>query len=168
MGSPVSPVANLFMAEFEEGASASFGKEKPKKWQRYVDDVISIVKRALVQELLDLKSRHKNIQFTFEIEKDGCLPMLDIVLDRRINTTVFRKPTHTERYLPFISHHPSSPKRPVNKSLMHRVNYISQKLTEGKESEMKHIMHVMVKNGYPEAWAERWKVNPPANRNLKE
>ena len=74
MGSPVSPpVANLFMAEFEESALASFEKEKPKKWQRYVDDAISIVQRSLVRELLEhLNSRHKNILFTFEIEKDGC------------------------------------------------------------------------------------------------
>ena len=54
-------------------------------------------------------------------------------------------------------------RRSVVKSLMHRVNYISPELTEEKESEMKHIMDVMVKNGYPEAWVERWKVNPPAN-----
>ena len=115
MGSLVSPlIANLFMTEFEERAFASFEKEKPKKWQRN-NNVISIVKRSLVQELLDLKSRHKNIQFTLEIEKDGSLPMLDILLHRtengRINTTVFRKPAHTERCLPFISHYPSSMKR---------------------------------------------------------
>ena len=174
MGSPVSPpVANLFMAEFEESALASFEKEKPKKWQRYVDDVISIVKRSLVRELLEhLNSRHKNILFTFEIEKDGCLPMLDLVLHRtengRINTTVFRKPTHTERYLPFTSHHPSSMKRSVVKSLLHRVEYISPELTDEKEREIKHVMEVMVKNGYPEAWIKSCKVNPRAKDISKE
>ena len=112
-----------------ERALASSTNKTPKKWQRYVDNVISIVERTLVQEFLDhLNSRHKNIQFTFEIEKDGCLLVLDKVLHRtvngRINTTVFRKPTLTERYLPFMSHHPSSMKRSIVKSLMNRVIYI--------------------------------------------
>ena len=49
MGSPVSPpVANLFMAEFEEEALETFEDEKPKKWRRYVDDVIAVVKRSVV------------------------------------------------------------------------------------------------------------------------
>ena len=108
-----------------------------------------MVKRTLVQEFLDhLNSRHKNIQFTFQIEKDGCLLVLDKVLHRtvngRINTTVFRKPTHTERYLPFMSHHPSSMKRSIVKSLRNRVNYISPELTEGRECEMQHVIDVMV------------------------
>ena len=114
-----------------------------------------------------MNSRHKNIQFTFEIEKDGCLTMLDLVLHRtengRINTTVFRKLTHTERYLPFMSHHPSSMKRSIAKSLMNRVNYISPELTEERGWEMQHVIDVMVENGYPEACVERWKMTPPAN-----
>ena len=103
MGSPVSPpVANLFMAEFEKEALESFEEVKPRKWNRYVDDVISIMKRSLVGDLLQhLNCRHNNIEFTVEVEEEGRLPMLDLVLHRMedgtITTTIFRKPTHTER-----------------------------------------------------------------------
>ena len=162
MGSPVSPpVANLFMAEFEKEAIESFENEKPRKWNRYVDDVISIMKRSLVGDLLKhLNSRHKNINFTVEVEEEGRLPMLDLVLHRMedgtITTTVFRKPTHTERYLPFLSHHPPSMKRSVVKSLAHRVNYVSPELRLEKEREVKHVMDVLIENGYPRACLERW------------
>ena len=91
-------------------ALGSFKGVKPTKWHRYVDDMISVVKRNGVDDLLaHLNSRHKNIQFTVEMEEDGRLPVLDIVLHRlpdgRLNTTVFRKPAHTER-LVHITHHP--------------------------------------------------------------
>ena len=45
MGSPVSPpVANLFMADLESKALRSFSGA-PSVWYRYVDDVLSIVKK---------------------------------------------------------------------------------------------------------------------------
>ena len=83
-----------------------------------MDDVIAVVKVSVVNEMLmHLNSRHENIRFTMDVEEDGRLPMLDVVLHRRedggINTTIFRKPTHTDRYLPFTSPHPYSMKRVV-------------------------------------------------------
>jgi hypothetical protein len=52
------------------------------------------------------------IKFTMEPEKDGSLPFLDAKLAQRedgtLDATVFRKPTHTDRYLHFNSHHPVS------------------------------------------------------------
>ena len=48
-----------------------------------MDDVIPVVKRVLVQRLLDhLNSRHGNIQLTVEIEKEGSLPVMDLFLQR--------------------------------------------------------------------------------------
>ena len=84
MESPVSPpVANIFMDKFEKEALATFEKEKPKHWRRFVDDVIAVVKVSVVNELLmHLNSRHENIRFTMEVEEDGRLPMLDVVLHR--------------------------------------------------------------------------------------
>ena len=65
-------------------------------WYRYVDDVFAIVKGHLVEDLLNhLNSQHGSISFTVELECDGRLPFMDVLLQRRkdgtINTGVYRK-----------------------------------------------------------------------------
>ena len=111
MGSPVSPaVANIFMGAWEEKALRSYNACKPRVWWRFVDDIFAIVKRLEVQLLMQhLNAQHPNIQLTVEVEEDGCLPFMDLNVQRRfgeIETTVHRKPTHTDRYLQFDPHHP--------------------------------------------------------------
>ncbi len=57
-----------------------------------------------------LNSIEPSIQFTLEAESEGQLAFLDVLIshnpDGSINTTVYRKPTHTNKYLNFSSHHP--------------------------------------------------------------
>ena len=116
MGSPVSAVvANLYMEFFEEMALTS-APDKPALWKRYVDDIWCIVKKGKEEELLDhLNSVRPSIKFTMELEKDGKLPFLDCSLQRgedgMLTSTVYRKPTHTDRYLHYTSHHPVHVKR---------------------------------------------------------
>ena len=113
MGSPASPViANLYMEKFEEEALSSFTSTKPKIWDRYVDDVFAIMKAEKVDALLaHLNARHPSIQFTIEREKDGKLPFMDVSVRRtpegKLRFDVYRKPTHTGRYL---STHPTTQK----------------------------------------------------------
>ena len=53
MGSPVSPViANLYMEEIEERAITNTANP-PKEWDRYVDDVFSILKKDAVSTFHD-------------------------------------------------------------------------------------------------------------------
>ena len=111
MGSPVSAVvANLYMEIFEELALKS-APGKPRLWRRYIDDTCCIMKKGTVEGLLDhLTSVRPSIRLTVEVEKDGGLPFLNTRLQRRedggLDVTVYRKPTHTDRYLVFQSHHP--------------------------------------------------------------
>ena len=84
-------VSNIFMADFEAEALESFQGESPRKWFRYVDDVIAVVKRLLIriQTFLDhLNNRHGNIQFTVEVEKEGSLPIMDVLLHHEENGKV--------------------------------------------------------------------------------
>ena len=83
LGSPESsPVANIFMADLETEALESFPGTFRSKCFRHVYNTISIVKRSLVNKLLDhLSSRHKNMQFTIEVEKDIRLPIRDALLN---------------------------------------------------------------------------------------
>ena len=45
-----------------------------------------------------------------EIEKDNTIPLLDTTVtsdsDGLLTTTVYRKPTYTDHYLAYDSHHP--------------------------------------------------------------
>ena len=153
MGSPISPVvANLFMpAKLEKRALASFAYP-PRSWLRFVDDVFSIVRACAVKDLLNhLNSQDPAIEFTTEEEHDGKLPFLDSTVTRRGNalkTDVYRKPTHTGRYLSFNSHHPPSAKRSVVNALMKRKEYV----TTGEDAvraEDEKIRNELAMNGYP-------------------
>ena len=129
MGSPISAVvANLYTEYFEE-LVLRYAPAKSRLWKRYVDDTCCIVKRGTVEGLLDyLNSVRPSIRFTVEVEKDGGLPFLDTLLQMReddgLDVTVYRKPTHTDQYLDFHSHHPSHVKRGLVKCLYDRASSV--------------------------------------------
>lgn len=53
-----------------------------------------------------LDQQHPSIKFTVEQEQDGQLPFLDVLVmkvEGRLVTSVYRKPTHTERYIPITT-----------------------------------------------------------------
>ena len=86
MGSPVSPVvANLYMEVFEQEAIEQ-ALDKPKLWVRYVDDTFVIWQHGqdkLESFLEHLNSVHDPIKFMMEIEQNGQLPFLDVLVEKR-------------------------------------------------------------------------------------
>ena len=110
MGSPVSSIVeNIFMEDFEERVMADAAQIRPKVWNRFVDDVFSIIRRNSVEQFLQhLNKQDKNIVFPVEVEEDGSLPFLDVRLQRTdegsIKTGVYRKPTYSGRVFAFESH----------------------------------------------------------------
>ena len=67
-------------------------------WQRYVDDTLCFVKKGKTQNVLNiLNKHHKYIGFTFEVEENGKIPFLDVLLTKeennKIATRVYRKNT---------------------------------------------------------------------------
>ena len=121
MGSPVSAVtANMVMEDVEQKALAT-SPVKPFFWKRYVDDVISAVSGNEAEHLLShLNSVEPSIQFTLEREKGRHLPFLDLYVSRgvqgNLETSVYRKPTHTDKYLTFDSHYPICHKKSAAKT----------------------------------------------------
>ena len=75
MGSPVSPaVADIFMQDLEVRAFAQF-LNPPRLWKRFVDDILSIVRRGEGEKLLEqLNKQHPSIRCTIEEESVGELP----------------------------------------------------------------------------------------------
>ena len=103
MGSSVSAViANLYMESFEEQAITT-SPYKPRVWKRYVDDTFTVLDRESVDSFLQhLNNQQPSIRFTMETESDSRLAFLDTAVSRepdgRLTTSVYRKPTHTDRY----------------------------------------------------------------------
>lgn len=153
MGSPLSPIlANLFMAEFEHRALES-AMYKPKLWLRYVDDTLVIWphgREKLREFLQHLNTRHPNIKFTVETEEESQLPFLDVMIIRKLDGslghTVYRKPSHTNRYLNASSHHHPAQLNSVVKTLIHRSQTLSD--VEHRNEEMNTIQNILQANGY--------------------
>ena len=131
MGNPLGPtLANAFLAYHEvrwlNDCPVYF---KPLLYRRYVDDTF-LVFRSLshIPLFLDyLNSKHKNITFTSETERNGKLAFLDILLTRNnggFQTAVYRKPTFTGLTTKFSSFIPINFKRNLVKTLVTRAFYI--------------------------------------------
>jgi len=118
-----------------------------------VDDVWAAINSSLVQTLQHyLNNIEPFIQFTVERETNRKMSFLDVTVCRQDNghlsTKVYRKPTHTDRYLSFHSHHPIAHKRSVAKSLTDRAKTIPSS-SDQRSEEMKHVTAALVANGYP-------------------
>ena len=72
--------------------------EHMSPWKRYVDDTIAVIKlSSLVNVLSILNSFNQNIEFTYELEQNGKIIFLDLMLIRMndtLKTTIYRKTTH--------------------------------------------------------------------------
>ena len=88
-------------------------------------------------------------------EIDGSMPFLDILVmpteDGSLSTTVHRKPTHTDLYLHWDSHHTLSSKYSVIGTLQHRAKTICSNPQLLKQEE-DHLHRALTKCKYP-AWA---------------
>ena len=159
MGLPISPViADIFMEHFEDSTFKNYPLP-PRIWHRFVDDVIAVVRKKSSQSLLDhLNDQHARIKFTMEEENGGSLPFMDVRFSRQlrgeITREVYQKPTHTNRYVQFNSHHPNAVKAGVVECLAKRAILVSstQKL---RDLELKRIRKVMAENGYPRKFVEK-------------
>ena len=130
MGSPISPIgANLFMEDLEVQAINTL-PYTPSLWKRYVDDTFTIINTANRSSFLEhINSIDPNIQFSGkEPRRDSSMPFLDILItpkeDGRISTSVCRKPTHTDLYLQWDSHHTIPSKYSVVGTLYYRAKTI--------------------------------------------
>jgi hypothetical protein len=113
-----------------------------------------------------LNSKFPTIRFTVELEESCRLPFLDIDLARQadgaISTGVYRKATHTDRYLDFRSSHVSSSKASVVSCLMKRAaSYPSDH--DCRDAEMKKTKAVLAANNYP-----TWFIERHSNRQRRE
>lgn len=151
MGSPVSAIIANLVIQFVEEKAIETAPIPPKWWYRFVDDSHPCLRKHDAHSFLThLNSINPHINFTMEMAKDGCLPFLDTLAKRdddKITVEVYRKPTHTDKYLDFSSCHPAQHKRSVVKTLMDRAEKIPSTLL-GKTNETKYVQAVLKENVY--------------------
>ena len=157
MGSPVSPIAaNIFMEDLEQKAISTAPPDiRPKLWLRYVDDILEVVNKDSVQRLTDHINQidtSGSIKFTYEKESEGRMPFLDTYIVKREDGTVkllvYRKPTHTDQYLNYNSHHPLHQKLGVIRTLLDRKEHIVTEEADRKEEEQ-NVVEALTFCGYP-------------------
>ena len=165
MGSPISPVlADIFMEEFEQLA-INTSDHRPKVWLRYVDDTFIIWQHGqdnLQLFLEHLNGLHSSIQFTMEQERNGNISFLDVEVTRKedvsLARTVYRKPTHTDRYLHSTSFHHPKIKSSVNRALVRRAYNICDK--EFLRQELHNITAALQRNRYKPSQDPRPQIHP--------
>ena len=157
MGGPCSPVVANIVMDFLFRRCQDIAPEevRPRVALKFVDDSFEVIKRAVMEALNQLMNRLDptgNLKFTYEEESDNKLPFLDSLVHRNADgtlfTTVYRKPTHTDQYLHFTSHHPISQRRGVVRTLMDRADNICTR-EEDKTAEKEHVKQALMKCGYP-------------------
>ena len=155
MGSSLGPsLANIFMCYMESTWLSNCPPDfKPLLYKRYVDDTFLVFKtRDQIPLFLEyLNSRHMNIEFTVEIEKERKLPFLDIEvhnLGDKFTTSVYRKPTFTGLMSKFCSASPVKYKRNLIITLVTRAYKICSSYFD-LHRELEFLKSLLKKNGYP-------------------
>lgn len=101
MGSALSPVVvNLFMESFEHSA-LELAPYKLSVFKRCVDDTFIVCPHGWENLVGFLAFMHGNIKFSMEMEENGLLPFLDVLLidkkqDGSLGHGVYRKPAHMD------------------------------------------------------------------------
>ena len=131
-----------------------YGTTLSKFWWRVVDDVYSILKRIHLENFLHhIKNLYQNFMFTMDEESNKEQVFLDTLLkqnNRKISILVYRKPTHTDQHLHYISHHLRSFKESVVSSFFSRAySFFINKY--GFTRENARIKQMLKENGYQES-----------------
>ena len=155
MGSPISALfADIVIEDLEIECLNKLKKEHKCKithYYRYVDDTFLIIdKQYLDSALMVFNNYDKNLSFTDELEKDGCLNFLDVTVHKdknEISTNWYRKEIASERILHFYSAHPIHHKKNIVYNLTDRAFLLSDK--KFHKNNRKIITDLLLKNKYP-------------------
>ena len=131
MGSPLDPVlARIFMVELERTLLPTLSNYMTP-WSRYVDDTLAFIREDAIKHVFQkLNNFHANINFMYELESDGSIPFLDVLIMKKhdkLETTVYRKNTNTDLYLHWDAFAPRTWKIGTIRTLMQRAYKVCSK-----------------------------------------
>jgi hypothetical protein len=114
-------------------------------WFRYVDDTLTSLHKDEKNNFLEhLNQQNPSIQFTIEPELNGKIAFLDcrvIRAGKTLQTSVYRKPTSTDRLLDNSSYHPASHKSATIKTLVKRAHVVCSS-SEYLKTELQHLNEI--------------------------
>ncbi|RWS18348.1 hypothetical protein B4U80_03587 [Leptotrombidium deliense] len=120
---------------------------------RFVDDIFLIIEKNKVTEFMKfINNIRPFLKFTNELECESRLPYLDVLVRRNYNsieTSIYRKPTNSYRYLNFKSHVSIQNKKAVIYSLAYRAYKLISN-PHNINTGLQFIRHILYKNNYPE------------------
>ena len=154
-GSPLGLViAGIFMVELEKSLIPNL-MEHMSPWKRYVDDTIAVIKLSSIEHVLSiLNSFHQNIEFTYELEQNGKINFLDVMLIRTndtLQTVIYRKSTHNGVYLHWNLFAPRTRKRGTLRTILMQAYKICS-TEELLQNELKQIEEEFINiNGFPKS-----------------
>ena len=137
-----------------------------------MDDRWVIQQQAHKQALLDhINSIDPAIKFTVEgTEGNGPIPFLDTsvrqLADNSLSVTLYCKPTLTDQYLQWDSHHSLSAKYSVIGTVTHRAKTVCTD-PELLQRELQHFRKALVRSKYP-CWAINKVQSKVSNSNLED
>ncbi|OXA48236.1 uncharacterized protein LOC110855495 [Folsomia candida] len=176
MGSPISAiVAELYLQSLEHKLVTR--NKFIIFWRRYVDDIFAIIRKRKLEAVLNqINGFHHAIKFTVEKEENGKIAFLDVMLyekpDRSLGHHIFRKATHTNKYLNFHSFHPPAHKIGVVDTLLTRAFKLSDK--DHLNNEIEYTIKILTRNDYPESMIRyrlkkvKRKINAGQNQDTKQ
>ena len=152
MGNPFSPVVADYVTEIILDNVTSEIDFPIPVLKKYVDDLVLAVPKDKVNEVVAaFNKQNTHIQFTVEMEVDGRLPFLDMVLVRdqqqQIRTEWYRKPVSSGRFLNYHSYHPLHHKVNVAANFVKRVLDFSTNIP--RSQAMTIIHQELRRNDYP-------------------
>ena len=153
MGSPASVVISEIVMQKIEQLAIPLISDHILFWYRFVDDVLACVKADEAENILSqINSINTHIQFTAEKEVNNSISFLDMKIkkldDGSLNFGIYRKPTHTDKYLNFNSYNPLQHKNSVIRTLLHRAETLCD--DSNKQQELNHVRKVLKNNEYPQ------------------
>ena len=128
-------------------------------WIRLVDDTLSAwdSEEEFKEFFKYLNTIHPGIAWTCEIEQEGKLPIFDILIIRKetgFDTTVYRKPSASNRYIHYTSAQAPKEKLGAIRTLRNRaLEYCSTQ--ELLDKELEKLKETFLQNGYPEVLINR-------------
>ena len=129
MGSAFGPLmANTFICNVEEQLTNQ--NKMTAFYNRYVDDTLRKMRdiSSASEVLSKLNEIHPLLSFTMELEDNGKLPFIGMVIIRkgpRLNTEIYVKPTNTAPLLYYQSHADVKYKHPLMNTMLDRAFKLS-------------------------------------------